>query len=327
MKKVIAISSSLAVSLAAILYLAYAVDLAALVEALQTLDPWLLTAGFFVLVLNYLLRTWRFRLLFDSRNIAWPRLLGIVQLYGTLNFLLPARTGELTFPLLVKRLAGTEYSVGTGSLVAARLLDMLSLMVLLPFALFFSVGELPTAVLRGSLLFVILMLVAATLGLVVLYRYPLNDPPVGLSATRTTTRLGKFLKQTARHLRSSMRPTALPGLIVLSSGVWLCIALNFHLMARATGADPPFFAAFAITLLMIPLSMLPLQGFANLGTHEVAWISVLAGLGLGMDTANRIALLTHLVLVLYVMLLGIMGLALVSSLKSGGKPPKGYHCA
>ncbi len=321
MIKSLAIFSSLAVSLATVLYLVSTVDLTSMPEAVCDMELWLLIAGFLVLLLNYLLRTWRFRLLIGEVDVPWLRLLGIVQLYGALNFLLPARTGELSFPLLFKRFAATDYSIGTGSLVAARILDLVALVTLLPLALAFSAADLSLPILAGSLVFVGAVFGILTLGLGLLYAYPFADTSASKAKLTAVSRFNQFLRRTAHHLSTSLRPAKLPRLILLSSGVWFCIALNFHLIAHASGFDSPFFAAFAITLLMIPLSMIPAQGFANLGTHEAAWISVLAGMGLGLDAASRIALLTHLVLFLYVVLLGLMGLALVNLKSAESRGP------
>ena len=57
-------------------------------------------------------------------------------------------------------------------------------------------------------------------------------------------------------------------------------------------------------MVMIPLTLLPLQGFANIGTHEVGWTSVLVAFNYPYETALAIAAGSHFVLLLSVLISG-----------------------
>ncbi len=61
---------------------------------------------------------------------AWPRCLQLILLNNALNLLLPARTGEASFPLLLNRWFGVGMAEATGTLVWLRLLDLNVLAVL-----------------------------------------------------------------------------------------------------------------------------------------------------------------------------------------------------
>ena len=67
---------------------------------------------------------------------AWGRCLQLILLNNALNLLLPARTGEASFPLLMQRWFGVPLAEGSGTLLWLRLLDLnvLGVLALLSFA-------------------------------------------------------------------------------------------------------------------------------------------------------------------------------------------------
>lgn len=71
------------------------------------------------------------------RGVArWAQCLQLILLNNALNLLLPARTGEASFPLLMQRLFGVPVAEGAGTLLWLRLLDLnvLGVLALLTFA-------------------------------------------------------------------------------------------------------------------------------------------------------------------------------------------------
>lgn len=67
---------------------------------------------------------------------AWARCLQLILLNNALNLLLPARTGEASFPILLQRWFGVPIAEGAGTLLWLRLLDLnvLGVLALLTFA-------------------------------------------------------------------------------------------------------------------------------------------------------------------------------------------------
>lgn len=67
---------------------------------------------------------------------AWARCLQLILLNNALNLLLPARTGEASFPILMQRWFGVPLAEGSGTLLWLRLLDLnvLGVLALLTFA-------------------------------------------------------------------------------------------------------------------------------------------------------------------------------------------------
>jgi uncharacterized membrane protein YbhN (UPF0104 family) len=67
---------------------------------------------------------------------------------------------------------------------------------------------------------------------------------------------------------------------------------------------------------MVPLTLLPLQGFANIGTHEIGWASVLIAFGYPYKTALAIAVGSHFVLLVSVLLVGGISFLMAQTLIS-----------
>lgn len=302
---------SVGVSVAVLAAATWLVNPDALWSDLRALDPGLVILGLAVLSVNYGLRTLRFRMLLTDNGNSIRGLFGVVCVYATLNYLLPARLGELSYPVLLKRLSGRDYSVGTASVLAARVLDLFAVAALFPVALLASRSALPDWAVSAAMLFMLTTFAALVGFLVWLRARPLDPANLCAAADGWHGRLAAFLKRVVAHLAMLAQSGRLLPLALVSLGVWLCIALNFFLILAAAGITVPFVAAFTITLVMIPLSLLPAQGFANLGSHEAAWLVVLAALGLSAEAAARATLLSHLVLIGYVLVMGILGLGLV----------------
>lgn len=80
---------------------------------------------------SYSLRAYRvYRAEPEIPRGSWPQCLRLILLNNISNLLLPARTGEASFPLLLNRWFGVNAAKGTGTLIWLRLLDLSVLAVL-----------------------------------------------------------------------------------------------------------------------------------------------------------------------------------------------------
>lgn len=85
---------------------------------------------------------------------AWHHCLRLVLINNALNLLLPARTGEVSFPVLMQRYFGLPLAAGTGTLLWLRLLDLNILLVLSAALLLpqqFGLGQTTPALAAGVL--------------------------------------------------------------------------------------------------------------------------------------------------------------------------------
>jgi uncharacterized membrane protein YbhN (UPF0104 family) len=64
----------------------------------------------------------------------------------------------------------------------------------------------------------------------------------------------------------------------------------------------------AVSIIMVPLTLLPLQGFANIGTHEVGWVAAFSLFGQPQEVSLAIATSSHIILLLFMLVIGTLGL-------------------
>lgn len=97
-------------------------------------NPWQVLAALALLILSYALRAWRLYDYFPQYlNGQWLATWRLMLIHNVLNNLLPARTGEASFPFMMKRYFGVGYAHSVSALLWFRALD---LHTILTFAIF-----------------------------------------------------------------------------------------------------------------------------------------------------------------------------------------------
>ena len=95
----------------------------------KTLSPSAIIIAILLFLLSYQIRTWRLYDYFLPHTKGnWLAALRLMLLHNILNNLLPARTGEVSFPLLMKRYFAVDYSHSVPALLWFRLLDLHTLL-------------------------------------------------------------------------------------------------------------------------------------------------------------------------------------------------------
>ena len=96
-----------------------------LLNIIGNLSPSLLASAFGVYLLLNVARTFRVRLLLFGQSIPFLRLFCVTLIHNTLAQTLPFRSGEVSFPILVRRYGEVPLAHGTGALILARLVELL----------------------------------------------------------------------------------------------------------------------------------------------------------------------------------------------------------
>lgn len=82
-----------------------------------------------LLLVTYGLRTWRIHDYFPQETAGqFRRLLRLVQVHNLLNIMLPFRSGEVSFPLLMRQEFGLSITRASAALLVMRLLDLHALL-------------------------------------------------------------------------------------------------------------------------------------------------------------------------------------------------------
>jgi len=260
---------------------------------------------------NILLRALRFSTLIYSRPVKWMDLVPVAGLHHILTYLMPAKTGDVTYIFLAKDRLDLSLTEGTATLFAARFYDFAVVALFIVILFPFSRSEIPDWIFIPAMLFCGLVLLA-TLGILLFLRFQ-TSPTHGDTETQGKTTKG--LRATASRwfnvwdkfiagLREIQAHGAHGQVALLTAGIWLCVYSNFYFATKGMGMPVAFYHIAIISMVMIPLTLLPLQGFANIGTHEVGWTSVLTAFGYPYKTALAIAAGSHFVLLLSVLVSG-----------------------
>jgi uncharacterized membrane protein YbhN (UPF0104 family) len=280
---------------------------------------WLVLALLAYLI-NIFLRALRFTNLIYSRPVKWLELVPVSALHNILMYLMPAKTGDVTYVFIAKDRLDLSLTEGTATLFAARFYDFsvvaAVLMVLLPL----SKDEIPDWIFLPAVIFCALILLG-TIGILAFLKFskPTLESVSFLTETQPKTQEQVPALQKVRAawnkfivgLREIQSHGAHGKVALITAGIWLCVYSNFYFAAKSMGLPVAFYHIAIISMVMIPLTLLPLQGFANIGTHEVGWTSVLVAFNYPYKTALAIAAGSHFVLLLSVLVSG--GLAFLGA--------------
>jgi uncharacterized protein (TIRG00374 family) len=264
----------------------------------------------------YLLRAARFWVLLPpGLRPSVPALLAVSAAHNMASYVLPAKTGEGTLVLYLRKICGVPASEGLASLVVSRLLDLATLALLLSAATLVLAGR---GVLRGAWALPLGGLLALG-SLTLLALSARSDWLVhGLSflmgllrlgSTRLGARLSRGADRVAGALRAAGGEGRLVSAALLSLLLWMGVFSFFLFLARGFGlgeelgaVEGTFGSAWAVLA-----NLLPINGFAGVGTQEGGWVIGFKLVGVDEAVALSSGLGAHLVQLANVVLFGVLG--------------------
>lgn len=271
----------------------------------------------------YVLRAWRFAVLFP-REVRVPRgrFLAVCGAHTLAAFVLPAKIGEATFVVYAQRACGVPAQAGIASLVVSRLLDMAVLaagFAIACFALaasdafphvdwFVPLGAgLAAVALAVSWLTVRSDLLARLAGGAIRL--------LGLARTVVGARVAARIDGLGWALREAGGEGRLLKAALISIPIWLVIFLFCAVLARALGLPAATTLAEATfgSSLAILTSLIPVSAFANFGTLELGWVLGFGVLGVPHDLALATGLGLHAVQLVHIVALGLVSHAALAS--------------
>jgi len=218
----------------------------------------------FYLALN-IFRSLRFRALLARPELPQATLLPITLYHNFLVRLLPFKLGEVSYVLLLKQRLTVPSRAGIGSLFAARLLELLVIVVVAVFALLES-GDLFSAE-QGALMMALMLGSLLLAGLALMGAGPLLRLLIRPWAERLgwRGRLGARLATLADELDELRQPRRLWPALLWSAFTYLCSALS--VLATLWALD-------------VRLDFLPTVIFLSLGMFALAFPFNISGFGL-----------------------------------------------
>ncbi len=290
------------------------VSVADVVTTLTSINPLYLAAGFLLYACCYLFRALRFWILLNG-ELGLKDLFRIVCVHNMVNSILPARTGELSYVYLLKKVHRRSVGDGVATLVVARMFDIVVIVIFFLLALQLM-RDTPSALVGfawvGGVVLVI-VIVSFTL-LVYSGRFFLNCVKSLFEMFHFVRwNLVKFLLAKAEETVESLDRIKSPGLFkylqlfLVSCGNWLSLYLLVYLLLMGMGISVGFCAVlFASTFVLIS-TILPVQGIGGFGTIEGAWTIGFMLIGLTKVDAISSGFIYHITLILYFLIFGIYG--------------------
>jgi len=230
-------------------------------------------------------------------GIGWSlRLTATMCFHGVARKLLPVWIGEGMGVWLFQSRHGVQYGAGTGSLVLARSVDLTIATAAVLTSL--AAGYVPAAVpdwLGWALVAIIAATACGVTALLMAGRIPRVRQHGRL---RLLERSVEFLRQSARAVRFGLTHRVLLPTLAASALMWLAMYVQHYSFVWALGYRLDWAAVLWIQLLLMPIQLLPVRGFADAGTHEAAWIIGAVAVGVGSVEAVELAFGTHLLALL-----------------------------
>jgi glycosyltransferase 2 family protein len=288
------------------------IDLNDVITTLQNINPIYLLAGFIVYMCSYFFRAWRFHILLN-REVGIKDLFDIECVHNAINNLLPARTGELSYVYLLKRINNKTTGEGVATLVVARIFDLIALIILFFIATFLIIA-IPKIILDALwiiaifafFLFIILVLIL-TRGKKFVTGVQNVVRKLHCENNRGVNYLIRKGFETVESLDKIQMKKSFAALIASSLLIWgfnyfivylLMVGMNFQISILLVILGGTF---------ILLTTVLPIQGIAGFGTTETIWTLVFVPLGLSLDQAIISGFCYHIVIILYFTILGLYG--------------------
>jgi Lysylphosphatidylglycerol synthase TM region len=261
-------------------------------------QPLPILAAFVLGALVQWLRAWRFAVMTTGR-LALPgaALVRIAFQLNGLNFLLPFRLGELSYPVLMRRHYGHALLHSAGILLLARLFDLATVGSILLAAA--ALQDLPVGVDRVLLGFGALGLALAPFGLALAGR------ALRLRMAQSS-RTGEVAARLTAGLAAIGDRNVAMTAVALGFAIWLVFGLAAILVAHAVVATVSPGAAMLGAAAGNIAFALPINGIAGFGPAQAAWVVATMWAGVPRDDAVISALALHAVVLTNAIALGAL---------------------
>jgi hypothetical protein len=269
-----------------------------------------LTAALLVFMINYILRTLRFQALIHTRPVSFSKLMGITCLHGMFNYLMPAKTGEFSYLFLLNRFLQVTVTESTATLFVARFFDFATIALFLPVVVAVFWEQLPSGISYIALIFCGIICAIGGGGIWLLRhgRVAETSPQDNRISNPWVARFVELWRDLVKGLCLIDKRGQYWRFLLLTIGIWLCVYTNFYFIVLSMEYSPSYLQMVAVSIIMVPLTLLPLQGFANIGTHEVGWVAAFTLFGQPQEVSLAIAASSHIILLLFILVIGTLGL-------------------
>ncbi len=281
-------------------------------QLLAGIKPGWALAGVGFYLSGHLLRAVRLGTMLGDADIPLFRLFCWSGLHAVWNYLLPARTGELSLVIYLRRYESQSAAKVTAVLIAVRGLEMLLTLVLvvlvfIPFGDFLKPEwKLPIQA-AGLFFFTTIVLIA---WLIRHKNWSRFQNKTGQQSDNMRQNLLNFLGRVCAQLQFSFKNPKWPWVMTLTLLIWCLNFAMYYTLFPALGRQLPFVIVVVIVIGMAFAQITPIQSFFSAGSHEIVWVPMLSAAGLSLSEAVSFAISSHILVLIYVLGFAILLTAL-----------------
>ena len=304
--------SAVVITFALVAILLSQIQVADIIVTLAGIDPLYLIAGFILYVCSYFFRALRFYILLN-REVGLRDLFNIVCVHNMVNNILPARTGELSYIYLLKKLHNKKTGEGIATLFVARVFDFISISLLF-FVSALMIQDLPEIIMKAVWAIAFLMVFIVVFLVAMLYfgesffnivrrffrRFNLEEKHFADYLLRKG-------EETVESFEKIKTNGQVIGIITVSIGIWVSVYALNYMLVLAMHINLEFFAVLLGSTFLIFATILPIQGIGGFGTYEGGWVVGFMAVGLTKDVAISSGFVVHVIGIFYYVLLGLYG--------------------
>ena len=283
-----------------------------IITTLISINPIFLLAAFILYTGSYFLRAWRFHILLNE-EIGIKDLFYIECVHNMMNNLLPARTGELSYVYLLKKMNNRTTGEGLATLVVARIFDFFGLAILF-FMAILMINDIPGIIRNALWLIALFTIVLLIILVVLLYTGRTFVTSLKKTAERFHAEKNRLVNYTLRKsfdtvdsLEKIQIKKQGSFLLVLSIFIWGLNYLMVYLIITGMNLQLPFLIIILGGTFILLTTVLPVQGIGGFGTTETIWTLVFVPLGVSLDAAIISAFCYHIISIVFYGAIGIYG--------------------
>ncbi len=296
------------------------VDVRGVVGAIVNARPEWLALSLATMVLNLVIRSWRWQYLLEPLGKAsFGNSFRATAVGFAARSFLPAAAGELVRPYFLSRVSRPETMSATGAfatVILERLLDLVTVLILLASYVFFFGRDQGTAqpAVFAAVKWTGAMAAAASLAaLAVLFVVAGNPARIGAMLARLERvlpsslagLLAKIAEKFAIGLGAIRRPIRLLVALIWSFPLWLCIALGIWSVTIAFHLPVPFTGSFLLIGLLTIGVAVPTPGGVG-SFHAMFRLGATDFFGAPNDAAVGAAIVLHVISIGPALLLGLL---------------------
>jgi glycosyltransferase 2 family protein len=268
--------------------------------------PFILLALFFYLS-AYVFRTLRF-LVFLKKDLSFKELFPVVCIHNLMNYIIPARMGELSYFYLLKR-KKIGFGKSVASLAVVRFFDLFVVALFFFFSLLFM-KNVPES-LNG-----IIFLVAILMGLLLIFLLisPLIYKHFSSKFDCSKNKLVKRLKEIYDALFVIKSKSTIFVLFLLSFLTWFSLYSMTYIFLLDLGIQFSIWQAIIVISFPLLASVLPIYGIGGYGTTEAAWLIPFLAFGIPKEIAIANGFVIHTIHFVFILLFGLVGYILYNTI-------------